>query len=266
MAALLFALFIFVETRSKYPLLPLRLLANRNRSATYVVMLCTAAAIFAVFFFLTQLLQNVYGYSPIGAGLAFLPFSLGIAVTSELVAKFLEKVGPRLFSYLGPFFVAVGLLWLSRLDLHSTYARDIFGPTLVLAVGLGFTFVPLTLGATSGVAPADMGIASALLNSSQQIGGTLGLAVLVTVATTVSRNWLTTAVKSHGPNASARTLAFNSALHGYRSAFLVGAAIATVGGLVALAAIRVVARPDTTRLNAGEGAANGDRTRSTSSN
>jgi hypothetical protein len=142
-------------------------------------------------------------------------------------------------SCLGPFLVAVGLLWLSRLGLQSTYARDILGPTLILAVGLGFTFVPLTLGATSGVKPADMGIASALLNSSQQIGGTLGLAVLVTVATTVSRNWLASTAKSHGASASVHTLALNSALHGYRAAFLVGSAIALVGAVVALAAIRV---------------------------
>ena len=246
-AALLYSVFISVETRSKNPLLPLRLLANRNRAATYVVMLCSAAAIFAVFFFLTQLLQNAYGYSPLQAGVAFLPFSVGIAVTSELVAKFLQKVGPRLFSSFGPFLVALGLLWLSRLDLQSTYAPDILGPTLLLAIGLGFTFVPLTLGATSGIAPADMGIASALLNTSQQIGGTLGLAVLVTVATTVSRNWLRTAVRSHGTRASVQTLALNSALHGYRVAFLVGAAIATIGCVVAVAAIRIAKPPSATR-------------------
>jgi EmrB/QacA subfamily drug resistance transporter len=257
-APLLYALFILVETRSKNPVLPLRLLADRNRAATYVVMLCAAAAIFGVFFFLTQLLQNAYGYSPLGAGVAFLPFSLGIAVTSELVAKFLDKVGPRLFASLGPFLVAVGLLWLSRLDLQSTYARDILGPTLLLSVGLGFTFVPLTLGATSGVAPADMGIASALLNTSQQIGGTLGLAVLVTVATTASRNWLRSAVRSHGASASARTVALNSALHGYRIAFLVGAAIATVGGLVAVVSIRVKP-PRATPSVADERAVNGER-------
>ena len=240
-AALLFAAFISVERRSKNPLLPLRLLANRNRAATYIVMLCSAAAIFGVFFFLTQLLQNAYGYSPLRTGFAFLPFSFGIAATSELVAKFIGKVGPRLFASVGPFLVALGLLWLSRLDLQSTYARDILGPQLLLAVGLGLTFVPLTLGATSGIARADMGIASALLNTSQQIGGTLGLAVLVTVATTVSRNWLRTA--AHGTTAPARTLALNSALHGYRSAFVVGAAIAAIGGLVAVAAIRVAKPP-----------------------
>ena len=210
-AALLFAAFISVERRSKNPLLPLRLLANRNRAATYIVMLCSAAAIFGVFFFLTQLLQNAYGYSPLRTGFAFLPFSFGIAATSELVAKFIGKVGPRLFSSVGPFLVALGLLWLSRLDLQSSYARDILGPQLLLAVGLGLTFVPLTLGATSGIARADMGIASALLNTSQQIGGTLGLAVLVTVATTVSRNWLRTA--AHGTNCRPDAGVLNSALN-----------------------------------------------------
>jgi EmrB/QacA subfamily drug resistance transporter len=251
-AALLYAAFILVETRSRNPLLPLRLLANRNRSATYVVMLCTAAAIFAVFFFLTQLLQNAFGYSPLQAGFAFLPFSVGIAVTSEIVAKFLERVGPRLFASLGPFLVALGLLWLSRVDLQSTYVRGILGPTVLLSIGLGFTFVPLTLGATSGVAPGDMGIASAVLNSSQQIGGTLGLAVLVTVAVTVTSNWLRTAASNHGT--SVRTLTLDAALHGYRSAFLVGAAIATVGGVVALAALRVAKPPNAASRGTVEGA------------
>jgi len=252
-AALLYVVFIVLETKSKSPLMPLRLFSNRNRAAAYVVMLCTAAAIFAVFFFLTQVLQNTYGYSPLQTGFAFLPFSFGIAVTSELVAKFLDKIGPRVFASLGPFLCALGLFWLSRLGPQSTYARDILGPTLLLAVGLGFTFVPLTLAATSGVAPAEMGIASALLNSSQEIGGTLGLAVLVTVATTVSRNWLKTTVRTHGTSASIRTLTLDSALHGYRVAFLVGAAIAMVGGLVATAAIRVSKRPNATRPVVDEG-------------
>ncbi len=242
-AAVLYVVFILVEISSKNALMPLRLFANRNRAAAYVVMLCTAAAIFAVFFFLTQILQNAFGYSPIAAGLAFLPFSLGIAVTSELVATFLDRIGPRTFASLGPFLCALGLLWLSRVDLQSTYVRDILGPTLLLAVGLGCTFVPLTLGATSGVASTDMGIASALLNSSQEVGGTLGLAVLVTVAATVSRHWLSTTTGTHGTSESIRTLTLDSALHGYRAAFLVGAAIAAVGGVVAMTAIRV-ARPE----------------------
>lgn len=245
-AALLFVVFILVEARTRSPLLPLRLLANRNRAATYVVMLCSSASIFGVFFFLTQLLQNVFGYSPLRTGFAFLPFSIGIAATSQLVARFIGKVGTRPFASLGPFLVALGLLWFSRIDLQSTYARDILGPTVLLAVGLGFTFVPLTLLATSRIARADMGIASALLNTSQQLGGTLGLAVLVTVATTTARNWLNTAVTSHGPSASARTLALNAAVHGYRSAFLVGSMIALTGGLVAVAAIRVAASSDAT--------------------
>ena len=192
-AALLFAVFILVEIRTKNPLVPLRVLASRNRAATYVVMLCTAAAIFAVFFFLTQVLQNAFGCSPIGG--ASLPALLTRHRGDIGDRRQVPREGrTRLFSSLGSHFsvAAIGLVWLSRLDLQSTYWRDILGPML---------------------------------------------------------------------SVSARTLALDSALHGYRSAFLVGAAIATVGGLVALAAIRVAARPDAARLDAEEGAVNGDRAR-----
>jgi hypothetical protein len=195
-------------------------------------------------------------------GFAFLPFALGTATTSQLVARSLAKVGPRLFSSLGPFIAAAGLLWLSRIDLQSTYWRDILGPQLVLAVGLGFIFVPLTLGATSGIKPADMGIASALLNTSQQLGGTLGLAVLVTVATTAARNWVTT----HGSTAAAATVSVDAALHGYRSAFLVGAAIALIGGVVAIVALRVPAPPNATSRNTHAGSRDAGGTLSPSSN
>jgi predicted MFS family arabinose efflux permease len=194
--------------------------------------------IFGVFFFLTQILQNAYGYSALRAGVAFLPFSLGIAATSELVAQFLGKVGPRVFATVGPFLTAVGLAWLSRLGPHTSYVEGILGPLLVLAIGLGCTFVPLTLSATSRVAPADMGIASALLNTAQQVGGTLGLAVLVTVATTLTRNAVRAAA-GHVTHQSARAVAVSSSIHGYRGAFLVGSAIALIGFLVSVTALRV---------------------------
>jgi predicted MFS family arabinose efflux permease len=200
-------------------------------------MLCTAGGIFGVFFFLTQALQNAYGYSPLRAGVAFLPFSVGIAATSELVAQFLGKAGPRVFATVGPLLSAVGLLWLSRLGPHTSYLEGIVWPLLVLAVGLGCTFVPLTLGATSGVAPADLGIASALLNTAQQVGGTLGLAVLVTVATTLTRNAVRTAAR-HAAHQSARAVAISSSIHGYRGAFLVGSAIAFTGFLLSVTGFR----------------------------
>jgi EmrB/QacA subfamily drug resistance transporter len=249
-APLLFAVFIAVEARSPHPLMPLRLLANRNRAATYAVMLCSTAALLGVFFFLTQLLQNAFGYSAIRAGVAFLPFSVGIAASSEVVVKLIGKVGPRVFSTVGPLLLAVGLLWLSQIGPHSTYWSDIFGPFVVVSVALGFIFVTLTLGATSGVAPADMGIASALLNTAQQVGGTLGLAVLVTVAATATRNYLKGAAGRHAVGQSARSLAISSSIHGYHSAFLVAAAIALVGFVISVTALRVTT-PGARRRRAG---------------
>ena len=142
------------------------------------------------------------------------------------------------------------MAWLSRLGPHTGYAEGILGPLLVLAVGLGFTFVPLTLGATSGVTPAEMGIASALLNTSQQVGGTLGLAVLVTVATTLTRNALRAAA-GHATHPSARTLAISLAIHGYRGAFLVGSVIAFIGFLLSVTALRVA--PPSARLSGDTG-------------
>jgi EmrB/QacA subfamily drug resistance transporter len=257
-SAVLFGVFLAVEARSTHPTMPLRLLANRNRAATYTVMLCNAGAVFGVFFFLTQLLQEAYGYSPLRAGVAFLPFSIGIAATSEVVAKSIGRAGPRVFLTVGPLLVALGLLWLSRIGPHSTYVSDILGPVLVLAVGLGSTFVPLTLGATSGVAPADMGIASALLNTAQQVGGTLGLAVLVTVATTAARNHLRATAARHAANQSARSLAISSSIHGYHSAFLLGSTIAMCGFVVSVTALRVAA-PGARRRSSGASSAPTER-------
>src|SRR5581483_4828554 len=136
-------------------------------------------------------------------------------------------------------FAAVALFWLSHIHATSTYLGAVLGPILVLAVGLGLTFVPLTLGATSGVQPADMGIASALLNTSQQVGGTLGLAVLVTVATATSRNALRSGAARHLIGQQARTLALSSSVHGYSNAFLVGSCVAFGAFLIALAGLRL---------------------------
>jgi len=217
-AAVLLLAFVTIEARSDHPILPFRLLADRNRAASYLVMLGLAGSIFAVSFFLTQLLQTVFGYSPLRTGALFLPFSLGIVGTSEAVAKLIGRVRPRVFATAGPLLAAVALLWLSRVHPTSTYFGAVLGPLLLLSVGLGLAFVPLTLGATSGVPPADMGIASALFNTSQQVGGTLGLAVLVTVATATTRHALRSGAARHPLGQQARTLALSSSVHGYSCA------------------------------------------------
>jgi EmrB/QacA subfamily drug resistance transporter len=222
---LLLVAFAVTEVRSNHPMLPPRLLADRNRTASYLVMLSLTASILAVSFFLTLFLQTTEGYSPLRTGLAFLPFSVVIAATSQAVAKLLTRIHPRVFVSIGPLLAAIGLLWLSRIHADSTYAGAVLGPLVVLALGLGFSFVPLVLGATSRVQPADMGVASAVLNTAQQVGGTLGLAVLVTVAAAATRS----AVRS-GPVAST--------VHGYSVAFVVASGISLAAFLVALAAIR----------------------------
>jgi EmrB/QacA subfamily drug resistance transporter len=152
-AAALLAAFVAIESRGTHPILPLHLLADRNRAGTYGVMVCLSCSIFAVSFFLTQLFQNIFGYSPLRAGFAFLPFSFGVALTSEGTARLVGRFGPRPPVTVGPLFVAGALAWLSRVHTTSTYAGDVLGPLLLLSLGLGLTLVPLTLGATAGVQP-----------------------------------------------------------------------------------------------------------------
>ena len=235
-AFVLLTAFVVIEMRSDHPILPFSLLADRNRSASYIVMFTLAGGIFAIFFFLTLYLQTAKGYSPLKAGLAFFPFSVGIAATSQIVAKLMKRFPPRIFVTVGPLLASLGLFWLSRLEVQSSYVNGVLGPILVLAVGMGLTFVPVVLGVTSGVRPAELGIASAVLNTAQQVGGTLGLAVLVTIAADATKNALSSAVVPRDTR-QAREIALAATLHGYTTAFVVGACIAFAAFLVALVAI-----------------------------
>jgi hypothetical protein len=163
----------------------------------------------------------------------------------------MTRIRPRVFVVVGPLLSAIALLWLSRIDAQSTYGGALLGPILVLALGLGFTFVPLILGATSGVEPADMGVASAVLNTAQQVGGTLGLAVLVTVAAAATRSALRSGA-AHPVARHARTLTVTSTVHGYSVAFVVASGMAFAAFLVALAAIRTpdpIARPTSNQID-----------------
>lgn len=236
-ALLLLISFVVIEARSDHPTLPFGLFRDRNRSASYTVMFVLAGGIFAVFFFLTLYLQTTQGYSPLKAGLAFLPFSIGIAATSQIVAKLMRRLPPKIFVTAGPLLGSLGLFWLSRLDDHSGYVTGVLGPIMVIAIGLGLTFVPLVLGVTSGVQPDELGVASAVLNTAQQVGGTLGLAILVTIAAGATKNALDSAPR-HGTPGQLRDLAPAATLHGYTTAFVVGACIALVAFVVALAAVR----------------------------
>ncbi len=141
-----------------------------------------------MFFFLTLFVQNVLGFSPLEAGLAFLPVSAVIAVSAGMTSRFLPVYGPKPFMVAGGLFAAAGLAWLTLTDVHSTYAGSVLGPMLVFSFGMGMEFVSLTLMALSNVPVQETGAASGLLNATQQVGGSLGLSILVTMYGTASRN------------------------------------------------------------------------------
>jgi EmrB/QacA subfamily drug resistance transporter len=187
-AAVLLAGFGLIEWRSSHPLLPLRLLANRSRSGTYLVMLALATAMFGFFFFLTIFLQEVLGYSALRTGLSDLPFAVVIVVMSGIASQLVSRAGARPLMLAGAMVAASGMFWFSRLTVHSTYADGLLGPMLVTSAGFGLLFVPLSLVALNRVAGRDSGVASSLLNTAQQVGGAIGLAALGTVTWTVVAN------------------------------------------------------------------------------
>jgi EmrB/QacA subfamily drug resistance transporter len=181
-AAVLLVAFVVIEARSRQPLLPLRVLANRARSGAYVVSLAIGAALSGMLFLLTLYLQNVLGFTPLQAGLAFLPTAVGVVIGAGLTARLLGRLGPRVPMVAGPLLVAAGMLWLSRITPHGSYLVEVLGPLLVLALGLGQVFVSTSTLAISGVDPGASGLASALLNAGRQLGGSLGIAVMGTIA------------------------------------------------------------------------------------
>jgi len=238
LAGLLLLVFLAIESRSRHALMPFSIFARRNRDGAYVLSLVVGVAVFGVFFFLTQFVQNVLGFSPLVAGVAFLPLAATIIITAQIVARLVGRFGPRLFNTIGPLFVAGGLFWLSRINDQTTYVGGLLGPMLLIAVGMGNIFVPLTLMAVSGATPAESGLASALLNVGQQIGGSIGIALLGTVAATTTRNQLAGIQPTHA--------AVNHALAaGYGSGFLLAAAIALLGFVIAVSVFRRARGPRT---------------------
>ena len=227
----LISVFLLIETRSAHPLMPMRILRNRNRAVSYVAMLATGSALFSMFYFLSLYVQTVLGYSAILTGVSFLPFAIGIGISAQVAGILITKVDPRWVSASGGAMATIGLLWMSQLQVDSSYFPHLFGPMVVIALGLGNTFVPLTLTAVSGVAERDSGVASAVLNTMQQIGGALGLALLATAA---ARN--SAALTAGG---DPRLAGLRAAVDGYTSAFSVGAVIVGVAAALVLVGLTI---------------------------
>jgi hypothetical protein len=251
-SVVLLILFVFTELRSSRPLLPIRVLADRNRSGAYLIMLCVSTGLFGLFFFLTLFIQTVLGYSAIRSGIAYLPFAVGVVLASALASQLMSRTGPRPLILAGTAAVAGGMFWFSTLTEHAGYTGQLLGPMLVSSCGLGLVFVPLALVALHNVAEQDSGVASSLLNAAQQVGGAIGLALLGTVAWTTVANSVRTQVAQAAaaaakagrplpkPGTAPPTSIYDHALAvGFSRAFVVAAAIGLLALLIAIATIRV---------------------------
>src|SRR3984885_6721637 len=181
-AVVLLAAFLLIESRSEHALMPLRIFRNRNRSGAYLIMLCVGTALFGMFFFLTIFVQQVWGYSALKTGIAYLPMVATVMAMAGISAQLVPRIGARPLLLAGSAIATGGMFWLSRINEHSHYASGLLGPMIVTAAGMGMLFMPLTLVALSRVADRDAGLASSLLNTGQQVGGSIGLAILGTVA------------------------------------------------------------------------------------
>lgn len=180
--------FVLIERRVSHPIVPLRLFRSADRSASYLTMLLVVGTMFGMFFFLTQYLQGVLQLSPLAAGLAFLPMTGLLFAASRIVPKLITRIDGGKLMLAGSLLVTAGTVWLTQLDGNSTYLGDVVGPMLLFGLGAGMLFIPLVGRSIAGVAPEDSGAASGMLNVVQQVGGALGLGILVTVFGTASRN------------------------------------------------------------------------------
>ncbi len=233
-SALLVVTFVVVEMRSKAPLLPLRIFRLRTLSASNASGLLMGGAIFSQFFLLTLYMQQVLHYSALKTGVAYIGLTLTIIVFSVVAQAIVTRIGIRSVLPLGLALSTVALVWFARLPVHGQYFSDLFPPFIISGLGLALAFVPMSIGALTGVRQTDAGIASGLINTTQQIGGAIGVAVATTVATTFTARY----VDAH-PGAGSFSPA--ALTHGFQIAFYVLAGMAAAGALIA--AVVLESRP-----------------------
>jgi len=252
-SVVLLVTFGFIEVRSKHALVPVRLLRSRDRTGSYLISLCVGTAMFGMFFFLTIFVQTVWGFSPVKSGLSYLPMVAAIMAASGIASQLVSRIGARPLMIGGAAIMAGGLFWLSQLTEHSTYTGGLLGPMMVAGFGLGLVFVPLSLVALARVGNNDVGASSALVNTGQQVGGSIGLAVLGTVAwSAVASNLRSVAAAASHASATgaahltpaaakaAQTAVANHALaYGFSRGYVVSAGIALLALVIALVMIRI---------------------------
>jgi EmrB/QacA subfamily drug resistance transporter len=223
----LLAAFFVIETRSKAPLLPLRIFRLRTLSGSNAAGLMLGGAVFAQFFLLTLYMQEVLHYSALKTGLAYIGLTLTIIIFSGVAQAIVTRVGVRRVLPVGLALSTGALIWFAQLPAHAQYFPDLFPPFLLGGLGLALAFVPMSIGALTGVRQSDAGVASGLINTSQQVGGAIGVAVATTIATTFTAHYL-------GAHPGTSALSSAALLHGFQAAFYVLAGIAAVGAVLAL--------------------------------
>ena len=234
-AGLLIAAFVVIESRSAHPVTPLRLFADRGRSVSYLIRLLVVAGMFGMFYFLTQFLQEVLGFSPLRAGAAFLPMTAALFAVSRLAPRLVARFGEKPLMVAGLLPAVGGLAWLSQLTPATSYVPGILGPMLLVGTGMGIAFVPLTITSLHGVAQEDSGAAASMVNVMQQVGGALGLAILVTIFGNAAR----TAARHVTPVTSPLAAAHQVITHGMASSFTMAAAFDAVALLLVAVLLRV---------------------------
>jgi len=223
LSTVLLASFVLTELRTRWPLMPLTIFRNRNVASADAVALLVGASLFSMFFFISLYLQQVLHYDALKAGLSYLPLALAIIFSAGAASQLVTRVGPKPVLATGLAFTTVGLVLFTRISAGGSYLGDVLAPSVIVAIGLGLSFVSLTITAVSGVSHDEAGLASGLLNTAQQVGGALGLAVLSSVAASKIAS-------SGGHGADALT-------SGFKAAFTVGAGFAALGILLALVAV-----------------------------
>ena len=212
-AVVLLGAFVVIERRTAEPLLPPRVFTERNRAGAFLVSLLIGLALFGMFLFLVYYMQGTLHYSAVKSGLAFLPFSAGIVVAAGMASGLLPRFGPRPLMVGGTAMAALGMAWFTQIGVHSGFASHVLPAEIVMSLGMGFAFVALSSTALIGVDDRDAGVASALVNTTQQVGGSLGTALLNTLAATATIHY----VARHGAGSVAA-----GTVHGYTVAFTWG--------------------------------------------
>jgi EmrB/QacA subfamily drug resistance transporter len=222
-AAVLLVAFVSIERRQTQPLVRFSILRLRTLRGANIVGLLTGMSLFSMFFFISLYLQDVLHDSALTAGISYLPLAVLIIVSAGLASQLVNRFGYKPILIIGQLFIAGGLLWFSAVSASGSYGSDVLGPSLLAAVGLGLSFVPVTIAALTGTAPHEAGLASGLINTSQQVGGALGLAILATIANSLTKNEL------HQGTHPAVALT-----DGFGRAFTVGAAFAVAGAILSM--------------------------------